>query len=94
MPSVVSCLPSRIRNPLMLRNRRLSMLSANRRPVRLLLHCPLRTSSLQRLWLLSSCCLCQTWSLRVCLVVIHQLLVHRRTEVLGWFSQIFLFVKS
>ena len=88
MLSVVSCPPSRIRNPSMLRNRRLSMLSANRRPVRLLLHHPLRMSSLQRLWLLSGCCLCQTWSLRVCLVVIHQLLVYRRAEVLGWFPQI------
>ena len=94
MLSVVSCLLSRIRNLLMLKNRRLSALSVNRRPVRLLLHCPLRTSSLQRLWLLLSCYLRQTWSLRVCLVVIHQLLVHRRAEVLGWFLQIFLFVKS
>ena len=77
----------------MLRNKRLSVLSANGRPVRLPLHCPLRMSSLQRLWLLSSCCLCQTWLLRVCLVVIHQLLVCRRAEVLGWFPQILLFVK-
>ena len=94
MPSVVSCQPSRIKSLLMLRSRRLSMLFVNGRPVRLLLLCSLRTSSPQRLWLLSSCCHCQTWSLRVCLVVIHQLLVHRRAEVLGWFPRILLFVKS
>ena len=94
MPSVVSCQLSRIKSPSMLRNKRPSTLSVNRRPVKLLLHCPLRTSSLRRLWLLSSCCLRQTWSLRICLVVIHQFLVHRRAEVLGWFPQILLFVKS
>ena len=94
MLSIVSCQLSRIKSPLMLRNKRLSVLSANRRLVRLLLHCSLRTSSLQRLWLLSSCCPCQTWLLQVCLVVIHQLLVCRRAEVLGWFPQILLFVKS
>ena len=94
MPSVVSCQPSRIKNPLMLRSRRLSALFANRRPIRLLLLCPLRTSSSQRLWLLSSCCHCQTWSLQVCLVVIRQLLVYHRAEVLSWFPQILFFVKS
>ena len=94
MPSNISCQPSRIKSPLMLKNKRLSMLFMNRRPVRLLLRCLSRISSLQRLWLLLSCCPSQTWLLQVCLVVIHQLLVCRRAEVLGWFPQILLFVKS
>ena len=45
MPSVMSCQPSRIKSPLMLRSRKLSALFANGKPVRLLLHCPLRMSS-------------------------------------------------
>ena len=94
MLSDMSCQSSRIKSLLILKNKRLSVLFVNRRPVRLLLHCPSRTSSLQRLWLLLSYCPSQTWSLQVCLVVIHQLLVHRRAEVLGWFPQILFFVKS